>query len=139
MYKVIEFMIGKTLTSVEGATRRSEEITFTDNEGQQYLMYHEQDCCESVTVEEVIGDISDLIGNPLLTAETRWESHYDDESYGSYTYTFYEFATIKGSVTLRWCGSSNGYYSESVDFGPKRVMTEDDEDRYRPYRIVTPS
>ena len=33
---------------------------------------------------------------------------------------WYKFGTIKGYVTVRWYGESNGYYSEEVNF--ERVM-----------------
>ena len=90
-----------------------------------FLMCHEQDCCESVHLAEVIGDWDDLIDTPIFVAECvsnhanpRHNMAYDDPRYeiaaDSHTWTFYKFSTIKGSVTLRWYGTSNGYYSESV-------------------------
>jgi len=105
--------IGKTLASIEHLDR-TDEITFNFNNGESYKMEHFQDCCESVTVEDIAGDFEDLIGKPLLVAEERTSNDYG-EAYESATWTFYEFATIKGNVTIRWCGESNGYYSESVD------------------------
>ena len=76
--------------------------------------YHVQDCCESVYIEDICGSLQDLVGEPLTEAEevsgyTGPETH--DESY---TWTFYRFATRLGSVTVRWYGSSNGYYSEGI-------------------------
>ena len=115
----ISELIGKTITQISGLNEDSQKVRFITDHG-DFLMYHRQDCCESVTVEDVCGDVSDLISTPILMAEERTNSGTDPlPVYGddySFTWTFYELRTIKGSVTIRWYGSSNGYYSESVGF-----------------------
>jgi hypothetical protein len=69
-----------------------------------------------VRLEELHGDLSDLEGTPILAAscETNSEGAKPQEYSDSWTWTFYRFTTIKGSVVMRWLGESNGYYSESV-------------------------
>lgn len=110
-------LVGKTITRIEG-TRGDDRITIHTSDGYIYSMYHEQDCCESVYIEDIEGDYADLINLPLVLAEVSTnsddapESSYDE----SFTWTFYRLATEKGFVVIRWYGSSNGYYSESVSF-----------------------
>ena len=114
----INSIIGKTLSHID-INQSRDEIKFFCNDGDVYLMYHSQDCCETVTIEDVIGDIDDLIGFPITMAEeviskeNPKESNYIEDTF---TWTFYKLATVKGYVTIRWYGESNGYYSESVDF-----------------------
>ena len=110
-------LIGHTLSRIENS---EDEIIFESAEGKRWVMYHDQDCCENVTVEDIAGDLDDLIGSPILEAE---EVTSDENPEGvvkrfqdSFTWTFYKLGTIKGRVTIRWYGESNGYYSESVNF-----------------------
>ena len=59
------------------------------------------------------------MNSPILMAEEVTDDDHDkkpNEDADSWTWTFYKFATNKGSITLRWLGESNGYYSERVDF-----------------------
>jgi hypothetical protein len=127
--KEIEILKGKLLSSIS-ISRDNDEIIFTVNDGTRFKMYHEQDCCESVSIDDINGDIDDLIDSPILVAEESESSEFtqdqldkiekDAQESGyrfepeSFTWTFYKIATIKGYVTIRWYGESNGYYSESV-------------------------
>ena len=104
-------MLNKTIVSIEGMYGGCEQITFTCSDGTRYGMWHEQDCCESVRIEDVAGNPDDLLDTPLLMSES-----YTNSDRITGTWTFYKFATVKGYVTLRWLGESNGYYSEDVSF-----------------------
>lgn len=113
----VKELLGKTLVKID-VNREADEITFTTATGDIYRMFHDQDCCESVTITDIAGDLKNLIGAPLTMAEesTNCEDSAGIESLDSFTWTFYKFATVKGFVDIRWLGESNGYYSESVDF-----------------------
>jgi hypothetical protein len=108
-------LVGRTLAVVSAD---SERVTLVTQQGDVCILYHRDDCCESVWLEEIVGDLADLIGSPLLVAEERVSNDEPPLRTGeeSYTWTFYELRTVAASVTLRWYGTSNGYYSESVDF-----------------------
>jgi len=115
-----ETLIGKTITEISGAEVGSDEIRLSCSDGTSYRMYHSQDCCESVSIEDVNGDIGDLIGSPVTLAEESTSGENPNgvtrEYQDSFTWTFYRLGTAKGIVVLRWYGESNGYYSESVYF-----------------------
>ena len=113
-------LIGRTLYRAEAD---GEELRLYLSETNYVRFYHQQDCCESVYIDDVCGDLQDLVGAPLLIAEEVSNDEFEaaqhsDEYSESHTWTFYKFATRKGYVDVRWYGSSNGYYSEgvSVDF-----------------------
>ncbi len=111
---------GLTFTSVVreyGGYHGDEGITFTADNGKVFRMEYHQDCCAGCDIEDIIGDLGDLVDTPMI--EAREDSNKDNPKSNdgdwedeSCTWTFYNFRTIKGSVTIRWYGSSNGYYSE---------------------------
>lgn len=92
-----------------------------NNDEIYYHFYHENDCCEGAWLDDIIGDLNDLLNYPILKAEEKFSCN-DDEYItpkngtldDSWTWTFYTLATFNGYVDLRWVGTSNGYYSESI-------------------------
>lgn len=130
-----EDLIGKTCTSaklVHSPTGRPIALCIETDDGCQYSLEHEQDCCEAVWIEELEGDVESLVGSPILVAEEASNSYHSSEDHKilhtlhnrgplprsdeSFTWTFYKLATVKGWVDIRFYGTSNGYYSESVSF-----------------------
>lgn len=116
-------IIGKTMKSV--TKNGVDSIDFVAETGERWQMYYEQDCCASCTIEDVVGDLEDLVGSPISMAEAVTSASGSPNAPGpspsdkypdSYTWTFYKLATAKGYVTIRWYGSSNGYYSETASF-----------------------
>lgn len=112
-------LLGRTISKIVGAVG-DDTMTFTLDDGTEYQLYHERECCEQVTINEIHGDISDLLESPILFAEESGnkgsEGDRPNEDSDSWTWTFYRIGTIKGSVVIRWLGESNGYYSEGVSF-----------------------
>lgn len=105
---------GKHIVKVTGAEQGSQTIKFETADGEVYIMEHYQDCCEHVSVEDFCGLTDDLLDATVLEA---FESSNDDPHASECgMWTFYNIQTSKGNVTIRWYGSSNGYYSVGVSF-----------------------
>lgn len=106
----VSVLLGETLVDITQFENKT--LYFTTLSGRKYMMYHANEYTESVEIESIVGALDDLIGVPLLLSEAVSYSNEDEH----YTWTFYKFATRKGYVDIRWYGSSNGFYSERVDF-----------------------
>ena len=109
---------GLVISQIRGCHKNSGEIEITTTDGRVFRMFHYQDCCESVSIEDVVGDVEDLLNSPILRAEERSNGVQNiEDGYGDVEqWTFYTISTIKGTVDLRWYGTSNGYYGTSVEF-----------------------
>lgn len=129
-------ILGLTPTKVEWDEY---QVVLTFPQG-VFTFYHEQDCCENVYVESVTGDLQDLLLGPLLVAEqvAQGESEYPKQFRNrdvitnmtrdrltntkpsvptgeSQTWSFVKLGNMSDTIIIRWHGSSNGYYSETVN------------------------
>ena len=111
--EIVKFgdLVGKTLREVN--VGGNSDITFVVDDKESYCMYHSQDCCENVWIEDICGDTNDLIGKTILFAD---ESSSDESDKGL-RWTFYRIGTFNGTVVIRWCADTETYYSVQVDFG----------------------
>lgn len=111
----IDELIGLTCFSI--VVDGTDEIHFIGQnkagEKKWIKMHHNQTCCENVYLVDETGDFMDIVGTEIIEAQVA--SKEVETNDGDIEWTFYKIRTIKGTVTLRWQGESNGYYGTSVD------------------------
>lgn len=106
----------QTVKEITGLEKNSHEVFIRTNDG-TYKLYHEQDCCEHVVINKVIGNVSDLVGEVIFAEEdagAKAPDWYKGSYYDSHTWTKYVLKTASASLEFWFLGESNGYYSESV-------------------------
>jgi hypothetical protein len=109
----ISELVGQTVSSVDQGDGERVTLDFTD--GTAVCMVHHQCCCESVSLHHIEGDLNNLIGHEIVSADEHNQEHPFPEGHyiDSYTWTNYRFVTAAGEVTFVWLGESNGYYGET--------------------------
>lgn len=119
---------GLNLQSDELVLRCEDRQRSIKHDVRGFRFYHNQDCCESVNIISIEGDLMALIGETILeatqdsdSAEYNWPEGWLPRPAWvgsiceSATRTVLTFRTKHGTVKIVWLGESNGYYSESVD------------------------
>jgi len=114
-YVPLTDIIGKTIKNVI-VSNNKDEIIFVFTDDSEYMMFHYQDCCETVLIEDIDVDLKEFIGAEVYDFKEEKNNQVSD-AFLTQKWTFYHFKTSKGSATIRWYGKSNGYYSVSVSFG----------------------
>lgn len=59
-YASFSDLVGKRFHTVEKIVDSDEKIVFR-SDTETYVMWHEQDCCESVNIDDICGDLDDLV------------------------------------------------------------------------------
>ena len=112
---------GKTIQEVRGCKKHSDEVTIKFTDGSCLKFYHRQDCCETILLEDFDATPEDLVSAKIISIEERISRSNENEIKPlntcdeSYTWSFYVIKTSKFTMTMRWYGESNGWYSETVD------------------------
>lgn len=106
----------KTIKDVQFVHKYSDEVVITFEDDSQLTFSHDQECCETVSLEDYEYSYKDLKGSVLRTIEVRTKNkEVENISEESYMWTFYNIVTSKGDLHMRWYGQSNGYYSVGVN------------------------
>ena len=110
----IGMLVGEVISNVDYSSD-DEILRIKTLSGREFMMYHQQDCCETVYLEDGLEELRDLMGEEVCGAREDISTSGDTDE-GTEKWTYYHIATKTQNCCLRWYGSSNGYYSEEVSF-----------------------
>ncbi len=96
-----------------------DSMQVTTDCGRKFCFKHDQDCCEYVRIISKSDDILDIMNKRLISVEMTYldGDMFDndpDHNYDSHTLSKLTFVTNDSTECVRWLGSSNGYYGETV-------------------------
>jgi hypothetical protein len=94
-------LLNKTIIDIE-ISKWKTSMRLVCSDGYIYDIKHDQNCCEDVHLEDICGELEDIIGSPILLAEESTSDKNPLPNYECFQWTFYTLRTIKGTVTLRW-------------------------------------
>jgi len=112
-------LLGKTIVDIEKCPEGS-FLRFKMSDKKVYEM-SALDEYAGVTIEDICGDLNDLLNSPILLAEEVYSKDNPqhnievENSKDVNHWTYYKLATIKGYVDIRWFGD-NYYYSNVASF-----------------------
>ena len=84
------------------------------NENETVFFTHDQSCCECVRFESIDIPFEELQGHKILSAKCRTTIRETDDGDDRDTWYIFDVEGV-GTATMRWSGSSNGWYSTMVD------------------------
>lgn len=112
-----EELVGKKIIDIK---LELDSILFITDKG-NYQLCHIEEWSEDVVIDDICGELKDLVGETIITAKETF--NYDNPKFDSFTglpndshtWSFYHISTLKTHITIKFYGTSNGYYSETAD------------------------
>ena len=105
----LKSLVGEVLSHVDESDG---DLLLTTQSGRQIRFYHDQECCESVYIEDQDGEWHELIGKVLTNVSE--SSDFSDDDLDCVQKTEFAFTADDTTVVSKWHGESNGYYSTDV-------------------------
>jgi hypothetical protein len=102
-----QMLVGRTINAVRGLELGSEQVEIDTDEG-TIVLWHDQECCEQVSLFDFEGDEEDLVGAKVCAADTNVD---DVEN------TFYSIRTTNGDLWLRFGNGNETAYSIAMKVG----------------------